>query len=139
MDARIESPFPAGLPQHLAAAAFVSGEPAWKQADCAGVIGWLRASGYAVLGWELWLVTNGAIHTLMSTGGGRVLYSASYEPLLQEGWDEYVQRSARLAAEGVLAFRWPEDSTESPDTVPYFNLTWADRDWFRSRGKFQDR
>ena len=133
-----ENPFPASLPDHLTASAFVSGEPAWRQGDCTEVITWLSGNGYAVLGWELWLVTNGAIRTIMNTKSGGALYCNSCDPLPNESWSEYVQRSARLAEENVASFRWPEDSTENPDTAAYFNLTWADRGWFRSRGEFQD-
>jgi hypothetical protein len=137
VNSRPENAFPAGLPEHLVTAAFVSREPAWKQRDCAEVIGWLSNNGYAVLGAELWLTANGTIRTLMNTERGRVLYSTHCDPLPEESWDKYVQRCAQLLAESVSAFRWPEDSLENPASA-YFNLTWADRDWFRSRGEFQD-
>ena len=96
--------FPPGLPEHLAAAAFVSPEgheQAWKQSDCTQVIEWLSSNGHAVLGTELWLVKNGEIHTLINTKSGPVLHCTSCDPLPQEDWNEYVQRSARLAAEQI--------------------------------------
>jgi hypothetical protein len=115
-NAEVESPFPAGLPEDLAAMAFVSGEPAWEQLDCDKVIRWLSENGYAVLGTELWLVRNSLIHTLMNTKSGRILCCTSCDPLPHESWNEYVKRSAGLAAESVSGFRWPEDSTENADT-----------------------
>jgi hypothetical protein len=137
MSSPAESAFPEGLPQHLATAAFASREPAWKQGDCVEVVEWLSHNGYAVLGTELWIVTNGRMRTLMNTKKGRVLYSTYCDPVPEESWDKYVQRCGQLAGESVSTFRWPEDSLENPNTA-YFNLTWADREWFRSRGKFED-
>ncbi len=123
------------MPEQLAAAALVKGEEAaWEQSDCAAAIDWLRNAGYAVLGIELWLLKKGQISTFISTLSGPVLYCSSCDPRKDESWNDYVERSARLAAESVAAFRWPEDSLESCSA--YFNLTWADLEWFRTRNKF---
>lgn len=130
-----ESRFPPGLPKCLEAVAFVSQEPVWKQSDCLEVIQWLSKNGQAVLGIELWIVRAGTIRTLMNTKSGSAIYCTNCDPLPQEHWDDFVQRAARLASKGVSSFRWPEDSLEIPDSA-YFNLTWADREWFQSRGEF---
>jgi len=123
------------MPERLTATALVSGEEAaWEQADCAAAIDWLRNAGYAVLGIELWLLKKGQISTFISTLSGPVLYCSSCDPRKDESWDDYVERSARLAAESVTAFRWPEDSLETCSA--YFNLTWADREWFQTRNTF---
>jgi hypothetical protein len=124
------------MPERLAASALVNGEEAaWEQADCAAVIEWLRQASYAVLGFELWLSKEGGITTFINTLSDRVFYCASCDPHKDESWDDYVQRSARLATEGIAAFRWPEDSIEGPD-IAYFNLTWANREWFQARKEY---
>lgn len=135
MNAASERSFLSSMPEPLAAAALVGGEEAaWEQADCAAAIEWLRNEGYAVLGTELWLLKKGQIVTSISTIGNPVLYCTSCDLLDDESWDEYVQRSAARDAKSVATFRFPEDSLE---TCPaYFNLCWADRKCFQSRGKF---
>jgi hypothetical protein len=135
MDAGNGLPFLSHMPEQLAAAALVSGgEAAWKQDDCAAAIDWLRNTGYAILGIELWLLKKGSISTFINTLSGPVLYCSSCDPRKDEGWDDYIERSARLAAESVAAFRWPDNSLETCSA--YFNLTWADREWFQKRNKF---
>jgi hypothetical protein len=135
MDARNRPAFLSHMPERLAAAALVNGEEAaWEQGDCAAVIDWLRNAGYALLGIELWLMKKGQISTFINTAGGPVLYCSSCDPRKGESWDGYVERSTRLAAAGIAAFRWPEDSLEP--CPAYFNLTWADRQWFQARNKF---
>ena len=137
MNPTTETPFPPGLPQHLADAAYVDGDPAWKQADCAEVIRWLSKSDQAVLGTEVWLVKDGLIRTEIDTVKGPVPYRTNCDPLKDEKWGDYVRRSGELAVNTVLGFRFPEDSMESPDIAVYFNITWADRRWFQARNKFK--
>jgi hypothetical protein len=122
----------AGFPEPLAAIAFANGEePAWEQKDCQTAIDWLSQNNHAVLGIDLWLVRDGSISTAISTKSGPAIYVSSCDPLKRETWDDYVRRSAKEAGDFVAAFRWPEDSLEPPRTV-YFNLCWADREWFRT-------
>ncbi|MFZ2086629.1 MAG: hypothetical protein WAU92_19220 [Candidatus Sulfotelmatobacter sp.] len=123
------------MPEQLVAAALVSGEEAaWQQGDCEAAIDWLRHTTYPILGTELWLLKEGKICTFINTLSGRVVHCTSCEPLKDESWDDYTQRSARLAADSIAAFRWPEDSLE---TCPaYFNLTRADQRWFQLLNKF---
>ena len=136
MTSPTEPLFPTGLPQRLADAAYVDGDPAWKQGDCVEVIQWLSGNGLAVLGTELWLVKNGLMHTEIDTVKGPVPFRTNCDPLSHEKWPDYVRRSGELAVKTVEGFRWPEDSRESPDIGVYFNITWTDRQWFRSRNKF---
>jgi hypothetical protein len=137
MNTRSKLPFLDGMPERLAAAALVSGEEAaWEQGDSKDAVEWLRNAGYAILGIELWLLKQGKISTSINTLSGPVIFCTSCDPLKDERWEDYVQRAARVATESIATFRWPEDSLET--SPAYFNLTWADREWFRSRGEFPD-
>jgi hypothetical protein len=121
----------ASLPESLSARAFVNGEDiAWEQKNCADAIDWLCRKGYAILGTELWLIEQDGIRTAIRTKSGPAIFVTNCDPVKGESWDVYVERSARHAAEKISLFRWPEDSLESPRPV-YFNLCWADRNWFR--------
>jgi hypothetical protein len=123
---------PANFPQQLVAGALVNGEEAaWKQRDCLTAIDWFSQNGYAVLGFELWVVRDGRISTAISRKSGPAIYISNCDPLKGETWEDYVQRSAREVADRISAFCWPEDSLEPPRPA-YFNLTWADREWFRT-------
>jgi hypothetical protein len=123
----------AGFPERLSAIAYVNGEEvAWEQKDCADAIEWLRQNGFAVLGIELWRIGDGSIRTSIHTKSGSEIYVTSCDPVRGETWQDYVERSARDAAEKISAFHWPEDSIEQPSPV-YFNLCWADREWFRTK------
>jgi hypothetical protein len=126
------------VPEELARTAFRNGsEMAWKRNDCKAAIEWLRSVGRAVLGTELWRVDGNKIRAAIATRAGPAIYSTTYEPLQNERWNDYVERSAALAIASIASFHWPEDSTEPPSLV-YFNITWADRAWFRehSHAKF---
>jgi len=123
---------PANFPEAFEKVALVNGqEVAWLQEDCLKAIDWLAGNGYAVLGFELWLPEDGGIRTMISTKDGPAIYVSSCDPKKDETWENYVQRCAQEAAEHIGGFRWPEDSLEPPRPA-YFNLTWADRDWFRN-------
>jgi hypothetical protein len=129
--------FPATMPKGIAAAALVvGGEAAWLQADCAAAIEALAEAGCAILGTELWLLKDGRVQTSFETTNGFAIWCTSCGPLPDEHWDDYVQRSSRIATESIVAFSWPDDACEPPCPV-YFNLTWADRDWFRSQPTLQ--
>ena len=123
----------ASLPEHIKAIGFISGEEiAWRQEDCAEAIDWLRKSGYAVLGIELWLIqSDGSIRTGIPTESGPAIYVTSCDPASGENWGEYVERSAREAARAISAFRWDAHAAGPPRPV-HFNLTWADREGFRT-------
>jgi len=123
--------FPANFPLELARVAFISGnEAAWQQGDSLSVIDWLAENSYAILGFELWLpLPGGMIRTAIATDAGPTLYVWSCDRTKDEAWEHYVQRSARETAKLVSDFRWPEDALESSRPA-YFNLCWADSDWF---------
>jgi hypothetical protein len=124
---------PTNLPERLSKIAFINGEEfAWKQEDCGSAIDWLSQNGYAILGFELWLVGNGRIRTAIHTKSGPGLYVTNCDPVEHESWECYVKRSAQDAVEKIGEFRWPADAIESPAPV-YFNLAWADREWFLTR------
>lgn len=128
----MEPTLPTNFPEALVAVAFVSGEEAaWLQEDCLKAIDWLVENGYAVLGFELWLPEDGGIRTAIRTKAGLAIYVSSCDQIEGETWENYVQRSAREAASFIRAFGWPGDSLEPPRPA-YFNLTWADREWFRA-------
>jgi hypothetical protein len=125
-----------GFPERLSEIAFVNGEDvAWEQKDCAAAIEWLREANYALLGVELWIIKDSNIRTAIHTNSGAELYVSSCDPIKGETWRNYVERSAQDAVEHILAFVWPEDSLESPRPV-HFNLSWADREWFRTRSEY---
>jgi hypothetical protein len=128
------------VPGELASIGVRNGdEMAWKPGDCATAIEWLRSTGRAVLGTELWRLNGGHIYTSIKTSGGPAIYCTASDPLQYERWEDYLDRSAALAIDWIASFRWPDDATEPPDPV-YFNITWADRSWFRehSRAKISD-
>jgi hypothetical protein len=127
---------PGKFSQRARSCGFVNGEEAaWEQKDCLAAIDWLSKNGYAVLGFELWLPEDGGISTAIRTKAGPAIYVFSCDPMKSETWEDYVQRSAKEAAGHIGGFRWPEDSLEPPRPA-YFNLCWADREWFRrSEGK----
>jgi hypothetical protein len=132
------SPDLSEVPEELTRIAFRNGsEMAWKQGDCPAAIEWLRSVGRAVLGTELWRVNGVAIYTAIGTKSGPTIYCTACDPLQNERWNDYVERSATIAMDWIASFRWPEDSTEPPSPV-YFNITWADRAWFHehSHAKF---
>jgi hypothetical protein len=123
---------PLSVPDRLRAVAFGDGEDlAWKQKDCADAIDWLRQNGNAILGIDLWLIEDGKIRTAIRTKSGPIIYASNCDPLEGETWEEYVQRSAKNALDSIGAFSWPEDSLEPPQPS-YFNLCWADLEWFRT-------
>ena len=128
--------FPDNFPQGLATAAFITGnEAAWLQSDSLFAINWFAENGHAILAFELWLPQNdGMIKTSIHTEAGPVLYVWSFDPIKDEAWEHYVQRSAREAAKVIGEFRWPEDAVE-PLQPAYFNLSWANRQWFRAHEK----
>jgi len=129
------------IPEALTRTAFRNAnEMAWKQEDCAAVIAWLRDSGYAVLGMELWLPDDDGIRTAMRTKAGPAIYCSACNPVRNERWDDYVRRSASETLDSITSFRWPEDSDE-PQRAAYFNITWASRRWFRehSRASFDEQ
>ena len=135
-ESRMDREILVGMPESLAATAFKSGEQvAWEQADCARAIDWFRSKSYALLGTELWLLKNGKIQAGIYTSGGYTIFGNSCDPEENECWDDYICRSSNQAREAIAAFRWPEDSLE-PSCPVYFNLCWADREWFQSSGKF---
>ena len=124
------------LPEHLPAVGYISGdEVAWRQTDCETAIDWLRHNGSAILGTEIWLIDGGQIRTAIHTKSGPAYYVSNCDPLKGERWNQNVDRSAREAAEITSTFLWPEDSLQ-PRREVYFNLCWADREWFRKNGKY---
>jgi hypothetical protein len=130
---------PAEVPEELAQIAFRNGnEMAWKQENCTATIEWLRSARRGVLGTELWLVEGAHIRTSIWTKAGPAIYCTVCDPLQNERWDVYVERSATSAINWIASFRWPEDSIEPPSAV-YFNIAWADRTWFseHSHVKFE--
>lgn len=121
------------IPEELAKRAFRHGEEmAWKQEDCADVIEWLRNAGFAVLGMELWVPDGGMIRTAIRTKTVPAIYCTACDPLKNERWDDYVERSARSTMDSIASFHWFEDFVEPPRPV-YFNITWANRRWFREQ------
>ncbi|HEX4544313.1 MAG TPA: hypothetical protein VH114_14195 [Candidatus Acidoferrum sp.] len=135
MELPMEPKLLANLPEWLGDAALVNGEEAaWEQKDCLAAIKWLSENNYALLGLELWLIRDDGMSTAISTKSSPAIYVTNCNPTKGETWKEYVQRSAREAADHIAGFRWPEDSLEPPRTA-YFNLTWADREWFWTQEK----
>ena len=47
--------------------------------------------------------------------------------------EDYVERSADEAVDAISAFNWTTDAVK-PLRLVHFNLTWADREWFRKKG-----
>ncbi len=103
----------------------------------------LQSNGFAVLGMRCWGIELGpdgrSVWTAIGTKAGPAVYCTAVDPLQNERWGDYVERSAKLAMGSIASFRWPEDATE-PRTTVYFNITWADRAWFRehNHAKFSD-
>jgi hypothetical protein len=128
----------AAMPKDIAASALVVGdEAAWKRDDCGVAIDWFRNHGHAILGIELWIPKGDGIRTTVANPDGPVIYVTSCDPDKGESWSDYVRRSADAADAAIKEFRLEENSAHSEINV-FFNLTWADLEWFRLRGQFRD-
>ena len=122
------------MPKGIAASALVVGdEVAWNQHDRSAAIEWLRDRGYAIVGTELWIPEGEGIRTVFATPEGPAIYVTSCDPLEGESWNDFIRRSSATADAAIGTFRLDENSADA-ETDVFFNLAWADLDWFRSRG-----
>jgi hypothetical protein len=115
---------PVEFPSELADAAFLAGnEAAWRPAVAARVVEWLGSHGYAVLGTELWVIRDGAIHSLpigqtkMPEVHGNVVNRQADEP-----WTAFVNRPASETVDYLRSFKSGE-IVEPGDL--HFNVTWV--------------
>jgi hypothetical protein len=111
--------YTAELPQHLQRAAFRAGaEAAWGRAAALEVIRVLSSAHLVVCGVEIWLVAAGA-----SRIPSPIIYGWTAPSLRSgEGWDDYVERTNRLAGEYAEAFAWDESDRRHASENPLFNL-----------------
>jgi len=117
------------FPPRLMTNAFVApnGEAAWPSSDVAAVIRVLKDHSCAILGGELWCVSDddGRVHGwIPQRQGPSVVYCWDTARREGEEWTAYVARCAGNSARMVR--RW-EKSPLVPDGVQgrmVFNLTW---------------
>ena len=121
---------PVEFPSELADGAFLAGnEAAWRLAAAAQVVEWLGLHGYAVLGTELWVIRDGAIHSLpigqstMPEVYGNVVNRQADEP-----WTTFVNRAASETVAYLRSFKSSE-IVERGDL--HFNVTWVSEQEFQ--------
>ena len=120
------------LPAHATAQAFkaANGEYAWKRADVATALGAISASGQAVLGGEVWVVTKGRRLGLVPSSDGqeppRVWHWDTAEQERSEPWREYCARTAAESNAVVNAMRVEDYSRQDVRDHLFFNLTFVD-------------
>jgi hypothetical protein len=119
------------LPRPVLAKAYASpgsGEFAWRRADVPEAVRALTASDYAILGGEVWLVSDpranwtGLIPCRDSRPDG--VWSWDTKPRQAgETWEVFRDRTARETIESVEAMRVEDES--DPSVVPYlwFNIS----------------
>src|SRR4051794_35767978 len=112
----------ADIPAELAAQAIVlAGEPAWPPDAARRVIEYLRQSGVAVLGIEMWLPEGGSPRVLTS-------WCSRYNVAFTGDWHAYVEENAREALADISS---AEQSGELPPEV-LVNLTGTSREEWES-------
>lgn len=102
------NPLPAGFPLELANAAFlVCNEAAWRHADVAPVVQWFGSHGYAVLGTELWVIRDGAIHSQPTGVSGKAeVHGNVVKRHDDEPWAAFVIRATAETVAYLRSFKW---------------------------------
>jgi hypothetical protein len=122
--ARNSELFPVNFPLALRAEAFANGgEVAWRPKFAAVAVEWFGANGYAVLGAELWLLEDGAIHSLpMGLSETIEVHGNTVDRQSKESWGEFVVRAVGETLAYLRAFS-VTDVIEPGDI--YFNVVWV--------------
>jgi len=106
------------LPKQLLAAGYRSkgGEYAWKRDDALAVLDLLSASGYVILGVDIWLPT---------TPGPTIPTPIVYDWDLERAGTSGESRSA---IDFIRTFQWDHADTSTRGMDPYFNICAARSD-----------
>lgn len=119
------------LPPEVMALAFRTGdEYAWKRDDIGEVVAAMAESHLAVMGGEVWGITDVEILSMLQLKDGRTAVFSWDTGMKREDedWEDFVDR---CAVEPLTAIRdlnvEQEVVDEQADTI-YYNLTWFDED-----------
>jgi len=124
---------PLDFPPELSSAAFVAhSEAAWPTSLAPKAVEWLGLHGYAVLGTELWLIKEGAIHPLpVGLSGMGEVHGNSVDREQGESWEMFVTRASALTAAFLRSFD-PAQIVEQGEL--YFNVVWVEEEKFNKLG-----
>jgi hypothetical protein len=115
---------PLNFPTELREAALgVGNEVAWPPITAAAAVDWLGMNGYAVLGTELWLLSDAGIQSLpMAVSGMREVHGNTVNRENGEPWNSFVVRARTETLAYLLAFN-ASDIVEEGRLV--FNVVWS--------------
>jgi hypothetical protein len=122
------------LPKDITTKAFRpgNGELAWRRQDIEEAITAIRDSGQAILGGEVWLVTNShSWNGLIPTGSGKnsaVWHWETEARLAAESWHGYCQRTAEESVRAVRSMNVENETLPSLRDRLRFNLTYITED-----------
>jgi hypothetical protein len=106
-----------------------NGEFGWTRAQIPQVVDILRSQELAILGGELWWVSDGSTgwDLIPQLDGRRAVYTWAGDRLPGESWPYFVERGAADALDAVR--RWPTDLDLPPNREGRIlcNLTWTSR------------
>jgi len=127
----IRNSLPPNFPSQLAEAAFQAGDEwGWPPAIAANAVEWLASRHYAVLGTELWLVRDGAIHSLpIGNSGMPEVHGNEVSRQPEEPWQDFVARARKQTISYLRSFK-TTDIIERGDL--YFNVVWVDEEEFQT-------
>ncbi len=124
---------PVDFPSELADAALLTNnEVAWQPTIAAQVVEWLGLHQYAVLGTELWVIRDGAIHSLpIGQTGMPEVHGNTVDRRANEPWAAFVSRAASATVVYLRSFHSRE--IVEPGEIR-FNVTWVSEEEFEKLG-----
>jgi hypothetical protein len=124
---------PRDFPQELTNCAFLAGnEAAWQPPAAVKVVEWFGSHGYGVLGTELWVIRDGAIHSLpVGRSGMPEVHGNTVNRSANEPWAAFVDRAASETVAYLRSFQ-PSEIVEPGDVR--FNVTWVSEEEFEKLG-----
>lgn len=107
-----------------------NGEYAWTRSDVGAAVAQLVAAGEAILGGEVWVVTEGrTIVTIIPnhTGADSVYHWAVPDQGWSESWSDFVRRTATVTLDAIERLRAEEDVRADLASFVRYNLTYVDQ------------
>jgi hypothetical protein len=122
-------PFPPNFPARLGSTAFLLGnEAAWSVDRATEAVDWFGSHGFAVLGTELWVLTDDGIQSLpRGISGARQVHGNVVDSKSGELWEQFVSRAAAETRAYLQAFD-PSEIRE-PGKI-FFNVVWVEEKEF---------
>jgi hypothetical protein len=116
---------PIEIPVDLVARAYVTqdGEMAWPKDDVLRVLRWAEDVSLPVLGIEVWIASVPG-----PTIPGPFIYQCDLQQPVNESSAEFASRSNREAAAYIRLFAWDPKDTAHIGLIPFFNITFGERD-----------